>query len=218
VLYSDADQLVFEGARPVVVNGIPDLGPRQDLADRIIHIVLRPIAPAERRSEREIERIAQQRLPLIFGALLDAVSRALRDIDTVPPPVTRMADFECWVRAAEPVLGCEEGAFLAAYQANRKGTVQMALEADPLVDPVRQLVEHHDWSSTPTQLHVRLSELASDAVRKSRSWPAVNKLRGRLRRIAPALRAEGIIFDHLDEKYAKDADGNRVIGIRRQRG
>jgi hypothetical protein len=82
---------------------------------------------------------------------------------------------------------------------------------------VRLLVEAQDWSSTPTELHGRLSDLVPDAVRKARNRPAVNKLRGRLRRLAPALRAADILFDRLDQKHAKAADGNRVIGIRRDR-
>jgi len=200
-----------------MMNGIPDLGSRPDFADRTLHVVLKPIAEADRRSEAEYWREVEKRLPLIVGALLNAVSRALRDRDQAPPPITRMADFETWVSAAGPGLGLERGAFIAAYLRNRKGQVEAAIEADPIGEAVCQLVEKENWFGSPTELLARLGEKVTDAVRKGRNWPAANKLRGRLRRLAPALRQQGIVFDHLDDKYAKDADGNRIIGIRRDR-
>jgi putative DNA primase/helicase len=213
--YSNTNEVVFEGARPIAMNGIPDLGSRADFADRTLRVVLKPIAEADRRSEAEYWREVETRLPLIFGAMLDAVSRALRDRDTVPPPVTRMADFEVWVTAAEPALGWEKGAFIGAYLGNRKGQVEAAIEADPIGEAVCQLVEQEDWLGSPTELLARLGEKVTDAVRKSRTWPAANKLRGRLRRLAGPLRERGITLD-LDDR-ANDAARTRLIGIRRDR-
>lgn len=213
--YSNTNEVVFEGARPIMMNGIPDLGSRPDFADRTVHIVLMSIAEADRRSEAEYWREVETRLPLILGAILNAVSRALRDRDQAPPPITRMADFETWIAAAEPGLGWEKGTFIAAYLGNRKGQVEAAIEADPIGEAVCQLVEKEDWLGSPTELLARLGEKVTDAVRKSRTWPAVNKLRGRLRRLASPLRHRGI-FLNLDER-ANDAARTRLIGIRRDR-
>lgn len=212
--YSNTNEINFRGARPIMLNGIPNLGERADFMDRIIHVVLQPIAKGQRRAEVDYWREVEARVPLIFGAILDAVARALRGRDSAPPPVTRMADFEVFVSAAEPALGWERGTFLAAYQADREGAIEQALEADPLGDAVCQLVEHDDWGGTPTALLISLSEKVPDPVRKSPTWPkASNKLRDRLRRLAPALRAQGISLDLGTPK----AGGNRFIGIRRER-
>jgi putative DNA primase/helicase len=212
--YSNTNEVIFKGARPILLNGIPNLGDRPDFADRVLHVVLRPIAKENRRSEKEYWREVEARLPLIFGAILDAIARALRDRDTATPPVTRMADFEVWVSAAEPALGWPPGTFRAAYLANREGAVERALEADPLGDAVCQLVESGDWAGPPTELLARLGEKVSDLVRKSPIWPkAPNKLRDRLRRLAPSLRSWGIVLDLETPK----AGGNRFIGIRRDR-
>ena len=89
------------------------------------------------------------------------------------------------------------------------------MEADPLSDAVAQLDEANDWIGSPTELLARLGEKVTDAVRKSRSWPASNKLRSRLRRLATALREKGIFLD-LDER-ANDVARTRIIGIRRNR-
>jgi hypothetical protein len=125
-----------------------------------------------------------------------------------------MADFEVFVSAAELALGWERGTFLAAYSANREGAVEQALEADPLGDAVCQLVEHEDWGGRPTALLTSLSEKVTEQERKLPNWPkAANKLRDRLRRLAPALRAKGIELDLGTPKTG----GNRFIGIRRNR-
>jgi putative DNA primase/helicase len=213
--YSNTNEVIFEGARPIMLNGIPDFGSRPDFADRTVHVVLKPIAEADRRPEEELRREIKARLPLILGALLIAVAGALRHRGEVPRVLTRMADFVVWVSAAETALGWEKGDFVTAYVGNREGQVEAALEADPLSDAVAQLVESDDWSGSPTELLARLGEKVSDAVRKGRSWPAPNKLRSRLRRLATALREKGIFLD-LDER-ANDAARTRVIGIRRNR-
>jgi putative DNA primase/helicase len=211
---SNTSEVNFKGARPIMLNGIPNLGDRADFADRSIHVLLQPIAKEHRQAESDYWRTVEARLPLIFGAILDAVARALRDRASAPQPVTRMADFELFVSAAEPALGWEPGTFLAAYLANREGAIEQALEADPLGDAVCQLVEHEDWGGTPSALLARLSEKVSDPERKLPSWPkAANKLRDRLRRLAPALRTKGIELDLGTPK----AGGNRFIGIRRHR-
>jgi hypothetical protein len=213
--YSNTNEVVFEGARPIMMNGIPDLGSRADFADRTIHVVLKPIAEADRRSEAEYWREVETRLPLILGAILDAVVRALRHRDETPPVLTRMADFTAWVSTAETALGWEKGAFIAAYLGNRKGAIEAAIEADPIGEAVCQLVETEDWLGSPTELLARLAEKVTDAVRKSRTWPSANKVRGRLRRLASPLRERGITLD-LDER-ANDAARTRLIGIRRDR-
>jgi len=213
--YSNTNEVIFEGARPLIVNGIPDLAARPDFADRSLQVVLKTIAEADRRPEEDLRREIKERRPLILGALLSAVAGALRHRGETPAVLTRMADFCVWVSAAETALGWEKGDFISAYTGNRKGQIEAALEADPLSDAVAQLVEANDWIGSPTELLARLGEKVTDTVRKSRSWPPANKLRSRLRRLATALREKGIFLD-LDER-ANDIARTRIIGIRRNR-
>jgi hypothetical protein len=213
--YSNTGEVIFKGARPIMLNGIPDLGSRSDFGDRKIDVVLKPIAETNRRAEVEYWREIERRLPLISGAILDAIASALRHRDEIPPLLPRMADFAVWVSAAEPGLGWEKGAFLAVYTGNRKAAVGRALEADVLGEPVCKLVENEDWLGSPTELLTRLADYVSDAVRKGRAWPAVNKLRGRLRFLQSALRERGIELDIDPSHKSNDANRTRLIGIRR---
>jgi hypothetical protein len=103
------------------------------------------------------------------------------------------------------------------YTGNRQGTIEAALEADPLAEAMRQLVEKEDWSGSPTELLMRLDALVSDAVRKGRTWPvAANALKKRLQRLQTALRETGILLD-LDGRSNDRKRGRRFYSIRRDR-
>lgn len=114
-LYTDADEVVFEMLRPVVLTGIPDLASRADLAERAVVVHL-PRMP-ERLDERTLFREFDVAAPRILGSIMDALASALRRVHGVTvaaPP--RMADFARWVTAAEVGLGWPEGTILAAYR------------------------------------------------------------------------------------------------------
>ncbi len=44
-LYTDQDEVLFDAARPVILNGIEDIVARPDRADRAIFLTLEPISP-----------------------------------------------------------------------------------------------------------------------------------------------------------------------------
>src|SRR5262245_1396230 len=52
-LYTDDEEVLFQAARPLLVNGIEDVISRADLADRGIFLTLAPIGERQRRSEAE---------------------------------------------------------------------------------------------------------------------------------------------------------------------
>ena len=117
MLYSNHDTATFSASRPLILNGIPDLAARGDLADRAI--VLRLDAPTRRITERDWAAMIEPVLPLVLGGLLDALVVGLRHLDQTETPDVRMADFARFVVAAEPALPWLEGAFLSAYWRNR---------------------------------------------------------------------------------------------------
>ncbi|HXF71944.1 MAG TPA: hypothetical protein VNO79_04950, partial [Actinomycetota bacterium] len=53
-LYSDADEVLFEATRPVIVNGITEFITRGDLLDRAVQLRLPPIPEHARRREGEL--------------------------------------------------------------------------------------------------------------------------------------------------------------------
>lgn len=211
-LFSDDEERLFEGQRPVMLNGITELCTRSDLLDRALTIWLPAIPESKRTTESELWQRFNKLLPRILGALLDAVSQACSaKADVRLKTLPRMADFAEWIVAAEPKLPCKSGAFLRAYQNNRASANESAIESSVLSGPLMELMEGlKDWQGTATDLMEALSELAGDRVTKGKDWPRKpHLLSGELRRIAPNLRRTGI-----DVEFGKAA-GKRFVRLTR---
>jgi hypothetical protein len=67
-LYTDDDEVLFEAARPILLNGIEEVVSRPDLGDRAIFLTLAPIGEAHRRPESELWREFELARPRILGA------------------------------------------------------------------------------------------------------------------------------------------------------
>jgi putative DNA primase/helicase len=202
MLHTDRDEMIFEGQRPIMLNGIPLLTDRADLADRSITIHLRAIPETDRRPEDEIWADFERARPGILGALLTAISAYLRNLaSTKLPRSGRMADFEKLVTAAESGLGWERGRFQEVVRENRQEIAESAFEADSVAVAIAKLVraDHPDGLTvTATELLTLLNatDLVSDGVRKQRSWPATPQgLGNRIDRIAPLLKAQGFAIE-----------------------
>ncbi|PLS83288.1 MAG: hypothetical protein CYG60_22185, partial [Actinobacteria bacterium] len=196
-LYSDDREVIFSQKRPVILNGIDSLAVAGDLRDRSLVIDLPPIPPGKKRTERRFYRELEAVRPKVLGALLDAVSAALRNLDQVElEELPRMADFATWVAAAEEALPWPAGAFVDAYAGNRAEADESALDADPVAAAVRDLMAtREEWTGTATDLYAAIAELVDEDVRRSRAWPsAPNSLSNRMKRIAPSLREAGIEY------------------------
>lgn len=194
-LYSDDDEKLFYAMRPILVNGIEEVATRPDLLDRSIILTLPTIPDEERQDEEELWRRFDELRSRILGALLSAVSAAMRNRPAVRlASKPRMADFALWVVAAEPALGWPAGSFLATYTANREGANAVALESSVVVPPILALVEREGtWHGTVKALLAELNKVADEQTRAERDWPkSPQGLGGKLRRLAPALRRAGV--------------------------
>jgi DNA polymerase I-like protein with 3'-5' exonuclease and polymerase domains len=198
-LYSDDEEALFDGARPLILNGIEEVVERPDLAERAIFSVCEPIAESARKSEDEMNAAFDAVHASVLGALLDAVSTGLRNTPNLKTTVLpRMADFAKWSIACEPALW-GAGEFLRAYRANIAGAVEAVLEASPVAVAVRTFMDQlatdkrTQWTGTASALLAELVVLVSDKVAKEKSWPTNGRaLSGHLRRAASFLRRVGI--------------------------
>lgn len=196
-LYTDQDEIIFAGQRPIILNGIGEYVVGSDLRDRVLTCTCPPIGEADRRDEDRFWKAFDAVRPRLLGALLDAVSMALRNVPTTAlTRMPRMADFARWVVAAEPALGGRSGTFLSTYADNRRRSVEQGLEFDSVAQAVRQLVEERPWDGTFGKLLERLRGLVADHVRDGREWPQNAKaLSNRLHRLAPNLRQVGVLVE-----------------------
>ena len=154
-LYSDGDEHLVSVCRPVLLNGIPSLLARGDLADRALAITLPTIPDSKRRPEAAVWQAFDAAAPAILGLLLDALARALADGPGLHlARLPRMADFARLACAAAPAFGWTVDAMLAAIEGNRADAVQAVIKADPVAVAVRSFMQAHGqaWEGTATEL------------------------------------------------------------------
>jgi hypothetical protein len=210
-LHTDDEEAVFDAARPIILNGIPLLTERSDLAERTLTVHLRTIPETDRKPEADMLREFEAERPRILGALLDGVASAIRRLpSTKLDRLPRMADFATRTVAAAPGLGIEPDDFLAAYDTNRRDVVDATFEADAVAVAVRAFVlQAHPagWTGTATELLSALNERVAEGVRKSKAWPfTAQGLGNRIERAAPLLRQKGFVVE-------KRHSGARTITI-----
>jgi hypothetical protein len=194
--YSDDQEMLFESANPILLNGIDGVVSRGDLLDRCVVIYLPVIPDQNRKPEKQFWSDFEKVQGRIFGALLNAVTMALKRFDKVKlTEVPRMADFAKWVTAAERALQWPSGSFLNSYKSNRRYANRMALDSSPIVEHLRKLVIRHEFNGTASALLLKLQHIAGDRARDPYFPKYAKALSSHLRRIAPNLRADGFDID-----------------------
>src|SRR4029453_12519333 len=196
-LYTDTDETSLEIKRPVIINGIEDVATRPDLADRVLQIELEEIPDESRITEKMLRREFEKARPVIFTAILDAVSMALRALPTLKlPPLPRMADAAEWATAGETAFGFKRWTFLKAYRRPFNESAEDTGDANLVGATIRVLLkEWEEWEGEPRELLEVLNATVSEQVRERNDWPKnPQKLGQILRRIAPAFRGGGVGF------------------------
>src|SRR5581483_8285163 len=101
-LYSNAEEQVFGGARPMILNGIPELGDRSDFLGRTVKLTLRPIAEEQRQDEGTLVARFFARRPFVLGALYCLLANGLKHENQIAGTGgPRMADSYHWLQACE---------------------------------------------------------------------------------------------------------------------
>lgn len=220
-LYTDSDEVFFDAARPVILNGIDHLAERADLAERALVLNLPHIGKADRKDEQQLFADFEKELPRILGALFTAISCALRRLPEVKiASKPRMADFALWAAAAAPALGFSPEAFLVAYSGNRAEAVQETLEGDVVAVAISALMDEigtdnkaGNWEGTCKELLLRLEPFVDGDVRKSDDWPqSARGLSSRLRRLVTFLAESGVEIRFCPKGTA----GRRTLTINRR--
>jgi putative DNA primase/helicase len=211
LLYTDTEEMIFEAQRPIILNGIPFLAERPDLAERAIIVRCKTISSADRLPEDELWQRFHDAHPRIFGAICDALCTALRrypDVRRTTHP--RMADMMKWVTAAAPGLGWDDDQLDKAYDDKMRDTAELAFEADNVAGTIRKFMgqQPKGWEGTAHDLLIEVNKLVTEAEQHAKTWPkSPSAFSNRLERIAPLLRGQGLIIER------RRASGARIITI-----
>lgn len=198
LLYTNEEESLMSAKRPCILNGIDTIASRGDLLDRSSILNLTRI-PDEMYTE---EKVLRPKFEKIRGSMLwlilDATSHGLKFVDHITmPKKPRMADFAVWVAACEKegTLPWSEGEFLNVFMTAQKTAIHAMFENDTFAQAVFSFVEKrgNEWTGSARELLIGLNAV-NDILegREPKGWPkSPNKVRGRLTRIAPHLRAAG---------------------------
>ena len=118
-LYTDDDEVLFDGKRPIFLTGIEDFVTREDLVSRANMFNLEAVKEDKRLSGSELERKFSQAAPQILGALLDGLVAGLKNLPGIAiSERPRMAEFLMWGEASTRAYW-PAGTFMKAASASR---------------------------------------------------------------------------------------------------
>lgn len=210
-LYTDSDEVIVDLKKAVILNGIDEISKREDLVSRTLFIETPKLDDATKKTEAEIWEGFYKDYPYIFGALVNAVSVGLRNKGKDKTAYTRMQDFGRFIADCSEGLGWEQGYWQEIYPNNQQTGIEQSINSDPFASSLVDMMEQfkrdglETWEGTATDLLTRLAkDLPSDETTYNPAWPKRNKVKGRLRRIAPSLNSRGI-------KWSDERNGNERL-------
>lgn len=209
-LYTNDSEVILNATRPIILGGIPKFETQNDLVDRAIIVNLPHIIDEKRRPEKEINLAYKCEMPVIFGALCDAVSTALGNLGKVKlETLPRMADFARFVVAAESALPWDKGMFLKAYERNRSELIDISIDADLAGTFVLEFMNKRDeWSGTHSDLLKSLNSIVPKNIQRVKDWPkSPNSLSNRLMKLEAFLMKK-----HLKIERKRQAD-KRIVTL-----
>ena len=232
-LYTNGEEHLAYVCRPVLLNGIPALMTRGDLASRTLDVMCPPIPANCRLTEEEYAAACDAARPGILALILDGLAMALRDVPSLklanPPRLGLAAKIAI---AAAPAFGWSREEMREAIDENRTAAAAAAIDADQVGCAIRDGImgTATAWHGTAQSLLSALVDLVPPEARDRRSWPAdATRLSARLRRLAPAMRLVGIDIEtgertkrartlHINRKVAETASPASPASSKRKNG
>lgn len=215
--YSNGDEYTVYLKNPIILNGIVNTVTRPDLLDRMLCIELRSLRV--RMTETELFEKCDQLRGLVFGAVLDRFSEALRILPDIQSEkglqLPRMADFAQLGEAVARTYGKKPGWFLSAYARLRRGSVANALDGDPVAVAIRSFLSQRIDLYGPLgvvseTLHEHWKQMPGTQIGGER-WPGSGKaFANELRRLEPPMELIGISI-----KFGKRTRDGYTCSIRK---
>ncbi|MCJ2059801.1 DUF6371 domain-containing protein [Methylobacterium sp. J-048] len=197
-MHTNADLTILRAKRPVILNGIPTLANRPDLAQRAITVRLQPVSAEVRATSTKIEAEWQDAAPRVLGTLLEAMSRGLQlESEIVLDKLPRLAGFAQWSAAVAPGLGWDGGEVYDAFMANQRQQSDSTFENDPIAQAIHRMMQGltpPEWKGTATHLLEAIShpDVTPEAKTRSPMWPRTPQILGNaMDRIGQVLRDHG---------------------------
>jgi hypothetical protein len=132
-LYTDDEEVLFQAARPILLNGIEDVIGRPDPADPPSFLRYRQLArraDARRRSFGANSKLHGRVSWALCSMLWRTACDRLAGQGPRPQALPRMADFAHWISACETGLW-SAGTFARACAENRRAAIEGVIDGEP---------------------------------------------------------------------------------------
>lgn len=139
-LYTDSDEVLLEYNSIMVINGIEIVSRRTDLMQRCLMLELEPIKPENRKTEHEVEATFNENLPMILGAIFDAIQQVLNMGNIELATLSRMADFEAWAVKFAIAMGYAADEYQKALKENQQKIVGAVSFGNPVIFAVVEIM------------------------------------------------------------------------------
>lgn len=204
-LYSDNDDIIYSFKKTVGMNGISLVLTKPDILERSLLFPLERVSKSNRVQEEVLLKNFEDKLPMIFGSILDTISKAMFYKESIKLEQTpRMADFAIWGSAIAKALGYKEGVFMDAYWKNIDSQDMEILYEDTTAGAIMQFMENkYEWSGTASELLEELERLLDFSSRKSlpKSHSALSR---KLNSLAVTLKKADIVFKKVINDRARN--------------
>lgn len=204
-LYTNSEISSVNIARPIILNGIADLGEREDLKSRMVTIDLQEIPEDQRKTESVLMAEFIADAPHIMAGLFELVSQGLRNkakgmrFDRLP----RCADS---AEFAAQCLGKEKGEILLEHwRNNQRDEIQDSSETSEFCALLEECVSSNvnltftndppEWIVSPAELEISMLNQylkQHPNAKRPRFIPLAKQMKERIRRDAKKLEFRGI--------------------------
>jgi hypothetical protein len=210
-LYTDEDQIVRSYKRAVAINGVAVPGERADLQDRVLPIKL--TRGGRRRTDAELHASFDEAWSVLLGAVLDALSAALRRFDPhAEPPAFRLADWALYAKGVYEHAGWPHLADDLAGVENMRS--EAVIDGSPVARAIMRMISttlnFKEWKGEPAALFTKCRDMAEDLGDLAIFPRGANTFSGRLGEAAHALEERGILVERVR------VNGRRQVRITRQ--
>jgi hypothetical protein len=215
-LYADDEDVIREYRRAILLNGLVIPTEKADLIDRILPVALKRVPPEQRKTERRMQALFEERHPALLGAVLDALSGALANHEEIKDWLPRLADWAEYAIALYRHLGWGGyGGFRNDWSVIEEGQHAVTLEGSALAQAAVAVVEEHGTvQKSPSNMLKLLHEAAeSEGLNpdKDKDFPKhANWVWRKLVPVVPTLESFRITASE-----GKDADKKRYIRLER---
>lgn len=196
-----------KGSRPVIINGIPTLIKREDLASRTVVVELESI-------EERVDPILlwerwREDHPKVLGLFVLALQAYLRNKDNVKlegfskvKGASRMISALTLIESAHTIFGWKSGEFSRVYVENRQKQQGLILEGSPFANALIRMVKNkRGWSGSMDEL-LKVPEIFSDKPSGVKAaWPKNSIGAGSIvNKFKDALENQGVVYDKVHLK------------------